>query len=77
MVGQEVEILNVALGAERLNEIIQKFPVRSTPALAQIATGLGFRDTDQYEAAVLHLLSNDADALATVKDLFGDVVTNI
>ncbi len=54
-----------------LESIICKYPVRETPALAAIASRLGFQDRAQYEGAVQKLLLDDVAALTFVRTLFG------
>lgn len=74
---QEKALLNAAIVASNLDEIIQHYPVRTTPALNYIASELGFQDKTHYEAAVRKLLLDDASALAFVKSIFGDVVDEV
>src|SRR5207253_2698195 len=73
VVGAEHDRLKALLGANDMAGAIARYPVRETPALTRIAVELGFQDREQYEAAVLKLLIDDADALAFVRSLFDDL----
>ena len=57
--------------------IVERYPVRETPALPEIARRLGFQNQRQYEAAVLKLLSDDDASLAFVRSLFGTLAADI
>ena len=57
--------------ANDLDHLIQRYPVRETPALFEIARALGFQDREQYQSAVLKLLMDDASALTYIRSLFG------
>jgi hypothetical protein len=50
---------------------------RETQALSRIAAQLGFQDREQYEAAVLKLLIDDADTPGFVRSLFSDLSAQI
>lgn len=65
------------LKANNLDALIQRYPVRETPALFKIAEALGFQDREQYERAVLKLLVDDATAVTFVRSLFGTLWTDI
>ena len=73
----ERDRLQNAVNAGDLMEIIAKYPVRETPALAKIALGLGFQDREQYEGAVRKLLIDDNEALSFVRTLFGSLASDI
>jgi DNA-binding transcriptional ArsR family regulator/ABC-type Mn2+/Zn2+ transport system ATPase subunit len=60
-----------------LASIINRYPIRETPALDQIARGLGFQNRKQYESAVLMLLQHDAQSLQFVQALFGSLSADI
>jgi ABC-type cobalamin/Fe3+-siderophores transport system ATPase subunit len=62
---------------EDILEIISKYPIRETPALSGIAYALGFRTRDQYEKAVIKLMSDDEDALRFARSLFGTLTSDI
>jgi ABC-type cobalamin/Fe3+-siderophores transport system ATPase subunit len=76
-VAAERDRLNAAHAAGDLQSLITRYPVRETPALFKIAECLGFQDREQYEAAVLKLLIDDAGALAFVRSLFSDLSAQI
>lgn len=77
VVAEERTRLEGYLDADNLEPIIQRYPVRETPALKVIAEKLGFRGRVQYESAVRKLLMDDVNALKIVKDLFGALVSEI
>lgn len=69
--------LESALENGHLHEIIEKYPVRESSALAEIARRLGFNGRDQYEGAVRKLLIDDNAALRFVRSLFDDLITDL
>lgn len=69
--------LQDVLATGNLLAIIAQYPVRETPALAEIASRLGFQNREQYEGAVRKLLMDDGEALMFVKSLFGTLEADI
>ena len=69
--------LETLINDGNLEEIIKHYPVRETSALTEIATKLGFKDRDDYEAAVRKLLVDDTEALTFVKALFASLPSDI
>jgi ABC-type lipoprotein export system ATPase subunit len=69
--------LEAALGASDVAAIIARYPVRETPALAEIASNLGFQSRRQYERAVRKLMIDDGEALTLVRSLFGTLAADI
>src|SRR5205823_11615544 len=67
VVGKEHDRLKGLVAAGDISALIARYPVRETPALSRIAEQLGFQDREQYEAAVLKLLIDDADSLAFIR----------
>ena len=65
------------LKKEELSKLISFYPIRETPALKEIAEKLGFQDRQQYEGAVLKLVSDDTEALNFVKTLFGALLSEL
>jgi ABC-type Mn2+/Zn2+ transport system ATPase subunit len=57
--------------------LINRYPVRETNALAEIAQRLGFQTRAQYEVAVLTLLQDDPASVQFVQDLFGSLNRDI
>ncbi len=53
--------------------ILTKSPVRESGALAEISSALGFRNIEDYEKAVRHLLTVDDAALTFVRKLFSNL----
>ena len=91
LAGQNIQIVNysTATHAARKEEldsavvdgnwkaILTACPVRESDALESISKVLGFRKRQDYQKAVRHLLAEDADTLNFVRDLFGDLTTQI
>ena len=91
LAGQNIEVVNdsVAIHAARVKEldaavvdgnweaILTASPVRESNALESISKALGFRKRQDYQKAVRHLLTEDADTLKFVRDLFGNLTTQI
>ncbi len=77
VVKEERDRLQGALDNDRLEQIIAQYPVRETPALAEISKKLGFQGREQYEGAVRKLLMDDDGALNFVKSLFGTLGRDI
>ncbi|MEM6960159.1 MAG: AAA family ATPase [Myxococcota bacterium] len=70
---QRKEELDTAVQSGDWEAILLKCPVRQSSALADISASLGFQSVDKYEKAVRHLLTEDEDALAFVRGLFGNL----
>jgi ABC-type cobalamin/Fe3+-siderophores transport system ATPase subunit len=60
-----------------LADIVNRYPIRETPALIKIARELGFQDRNQYESAVRKLLMDDAAALSAVRSFFATLAGDI
>jgi ABC-type lipoprotein export system ATPase subunit len=60
-----------------LSEIIERYPVRETSALTDIARNLGFQNREQYEGTVRKLLMDDPETLRVVKSFFGTLPNDI
>lgn len=73
---ERVRIQN-SVDAGDLSDIIARYPVRETSALAEIAKRLGFQGREQYEGAVRKLLMDDEVALKFVTSLFGTLKADI
>lgn len=76
-VKEERNHLQDALDNGRLEEVIAQYPIRETPALAEIAKKIGFQNREQYEGAVRKLLMDDDEALRFVKSLFDTLVEDV
>ena len=72
-----IKALDVAVADGNWEAIVTACPIRESNALDRISKELGFRRRQDYEKAVRHLLVEDADALNFVRDLFGDLTTEI
>lgn len=77
MVQEEMNRFTAALGCGNLAELIKRYPVRETSALAEIAKRLGFQNRAQYEAAVRRLLLDEPDLLEFVRGLFGSLADEL
>ena len=77
ILSQERQSLEKDLAANDLEKIIRRYPVRETPALARIATQLGFDSRKEYEKAVLQLLKEDEEMLGHVRGLLGNLPSHI
>lgn len=67
----EAAALTELLNAADLQKILERYPLRETPALTEIARRLGFQDRRHYEDSVRKLLMDDAAALSEVRSWFG------
>lgn len=67
----ELSTLNGLLERKQLQAVIERYPIRETPALSEISKGLGFQGREQYESAVRKLLIDDGEALEFVRSMFG------
>ena len=74
---QRTTALEEAVGSRDWESILVQCPVRESPALGAIVNSLGFTKPQDYQRAVRHLLSQDADALEFVRSLFGDLSSKI
>lgn len=77
VVAEEKARFQSALDSGNLTEIIEKYPIRETPATSRIATNLGFGKREQYESAVRKLLLEDQTALTFVRSLFGSLEADL
>lgn len=66
-----------ALAAGDLADLITRYPVRETQALAEIAVRLGFQNRAQYEAAVRKMLLDEVDVLKLVRNQFGSLSSEL
>ena len=75
----DAETVQLAAAVDESNwvKILTRCPIRETPALDSIARTIGFRDRQQYEHAVVRLLMEDADAVLTVRALFGGLAEQL
>lgn len=62
--------------AHNLEGLLQRYPVRESGALGEIAKGIGLLPK-KYESAVQNLLREDARALEYFRGLFGELFTEI
>jgi ABC-type lipoprotein export system ATPase subunit len=76
-VATEQARLQDSLNNGRLSEIIERYPVRETSALTDIARKLGFQNREQYEGTVRKLLIDDPDSLNVVKGFFGTLPNDL
>jgi ABC-type Mn2+/Zn2+ transport system ATPase subunit len=67
----EFSIFDSAIDEQNYAKLIQRYPLRETPALAQIASQLGFSSRKKYEAAVLKACSDEANIREIVTGWLG------
>ena len=69
--------LDSAVANNNWEEILQVCPVRESNALDIISNALRFTSRQDYERAVMHLLTEDKDTLEFIRNLFGDLTSKI
>lgn len=77
LVRSEEERLQRLVDGADVEAIVTLYPIRETGALSAIASKLGLKGREQYEAAVRKLLAEDADALAFIRTLFGGLANDL
>ncbi|MCC6581421.1 MAG: AAA family ATPase [Phycisphaeraceae bacterium] len=70
---KEAARLESLVNASDIVGVLQRYPIRESPALDAIAKALSFADRVQYEAAVRKLLVDDPDAVTLVRNLLGSL----
>ncbi|MFA5619811.1 MAG: DUF4435 domain-containing protein [Weeksellaceae bacterium] len=73
---KEEEYFDKLVADKNLDGLISRYPVRETPALTKIATGLGMT-RDKYESAVRKLIIDDNDTKEYFKTLLKPLTTLI
>lgn len=73
----EINAIDSAIEETNLAALIQKYPLRTTPALDRIARNLGFQGRDQFEGAVLAALIEDEDLVTYVRSLFEPLTSDL
>ena len=73
---KEEEYFDKLVADKNLDGLISRYPVRETPALTKIATGLGMT-RDKYESAVRKLIIDDNDTKDYFKTLLEPLTTII
>jgi len=76
-VAAELGRLQDLINNGNLSEAIERYPVRETPALAEIARKLGFQSQEQYEGTVLKLLMDDQETLQLVRSFFDTLLNDM
>ena len=71
----EEENFDALVQARNLEKLLQRYPVRESGALGEIAKEIGL--PKKYESAVQKLLREDADALEYFRGLFSELLTEI
>lgn len=69
----EMKRLEALVDASNFEGVLQRYPIRESPALDAIAKSLNFASRVQYEAAVRKLLVDDSEAVELVRRLLGDL----
>ncbi len=76
-VDQERHVLEGYLASGDLSGLIQRYPIRETPALERIARDVGYQGRRQYETAVRRCLIEEPETLQFVRTLFGELQQDI
>jgi len=76
-VATERQRLDTIIANGNLEDLIERYPIRETSALTDIARRLGFQSRTQYEEAVLKLLIDDSASLVMVQSFFGDLLSEL
>ena len=74
---QERQALDKLIDGNDLGTIIRQYPIRRTGALDSISRHLGFDDKSEYTRAVIQLLKDDEDMLKHVRELIGQLPSDI
>ncbi|WP_214346372.1 AAA family ATPase [Pseudomonas congelans] len=67
----EAKHIEALINASDFVGILQRYPIRESPALDVIAKALNFANRAQYEAAVRNLLVQDVEAVNRIRSLLG------
>jgi energy-coupling factor transporter ATP-binding protein EcfA2 len=76
-IAAERKYLETLINARDVAAIIERYPVRETPAPGRIASSIGFRSRVDYEAAVRKLLLDNEAATTSIRSLFGSLYADI
>lgn len=57
--------------------LLTRYPVRESSAFRRVISELKLPDRETYQAAVLKLLQDEPDALADLRNLFGDLYSSV
>lgn len=66
-----------AIADQSLNSLVDRYPLRETPALNKAATSLKFSSRQDYEASVRKLLVDDSSAKDLLRSLMADLTAKI
>ena len=69
--------IEALLDASDFVGLLQRYPIRESPALNAIAKALSFASCAQYEAAVRNLLVRDSEAVESVRTLLGPLPADL
>lgn len=73
LVAAEISKFEFIAQQDDYQSLVNRYPLRDTPALTEIARQLGFQTRSQYESSVRKLLMDDASALEYARNLLGGV----
>ncbi|MFB9865530.1 DUF4435 domain-containing protein [Rufibacter immobilis] len=76
IIEKEEAVFDKIIEENNLNGLISRYPVRETPALTKIATGLGLT-REKYESAVRKLIIDDSDTKQYLKNLLNPLTSLI
>jgi len=68
---EEKKRLDNWIASKDIGNIVARYPIRETPALAAVVNALQFKSRGQYEAAVRRLVLDDADVRRALSGHFG------
>jgi ABC-type cobalamin/Fe3+-siderophores transport system ATPase subunit len=69
--------IEALLNASDFVGLLQRYPIRESPALDAIAKALNFSNRAQYEAAVRNLLVQDSETVQLVRTLLGPLPSDL
>lgn len=77
IVDEEIKKIENHIQTSDENFLISNYPVRETPALKEISIKLGFQGRQQYESAVIKMLTEDKNGLEKVREFFGTLYADL
>lgn len=74
---REYDLFDSLISNSDVNGLIDRYPVRETPVLNNIARALGFQDRYKYEGSVRTLLANSEDSREVLRAVLGQLTQTI
>ncbi len=75
--GLSALVRNPAVQAARWDEIVRRYPIRESGAVAAITSSLGFSGPPLYLSAVMKLLREDPEAASFARTLLGGLAEQV